>query len=236
MNYFPVIVDEINTFSTEIYKKFNTNIDTNSLQIIKNFDIQYDITFKYLSTDYSYDEFEIYLREFIESIGNNSKESQNTLHDIITKIYNSVCIGYNTEAYWLLIRVTIPTNCFDIPRWHYDGMFDSKNCGKIETKFVMTLKGNNTLLLKCNEIEFKNFEEKFNETQFLPRQILIDALPMLSDLSRIDTLSNNDAVIFQTISSGVGAIHSEPKLNESRIFMSIVPATIKGLSRFSNRK
>jgi hypothetical protein len=68
-----------------------------------------------------------------------------------------VLIGYCAEAYWLKIRFSKPNNDYIIPIWHTDGIFNIDKVGNVETKFIITLKGDCTLLFKCNYNEFIYF-------------------------------------------------------------------------------
>jgi hypothetical protein len=61
----------------------------------------------------------------------------------------------------------------------------------------------------------------------------------IDKLEKIIQVKNNQGVIFYAESGGIGgALHSEPKFDENRIFISILPGTkdnIEGLKKRWNR-
>lgn len=240
-------MNEIKSFGTERYKIFNTNINNETLNIINSFNIKKDCTFDYYSFDMTYDEFTDRLNKFVQSIGDNSEEDIRILCTTIKMIYDSVVIGYGAEAYWLTIRVNQPNEDFAVPRWHIDGIFNPDKSETAETKFIMTLKGDHTLLVDCDNDEvnyfrtvqrevysdvYKNFSL---EKDLAARQQLIENVSFLNDKSKIKVPVDGQAIIFQTIKLGNGAIHSEPNIEKSRIFLSILPSSEKSLTDFKNR-
>jgi len=62
------------------------------------------------------------------------------------------------EHFWMAIRVTMPNNDYDIPRWHKDGNFFPQNNNETSTsKFVTVMKGPGTLLIKGGISYSKNY-------------------------------------------------------------------------------
>jgi hypothetical protein len=153
------------------------------------------------------------------------------------------------KYFWLAIRITPPNNHFDIPRWHKDGTFfiEDKN-EKSSVKFITTLKGPGTLLIKStkkiNKIYEKTLEEKFTEMRkykTMPEKIKIDNnfRPIFAKKfvkEKVIQAKNSDGILFYTgIPHDNAALHSEPKMDTSRIFISILPSSHENIKDLQKR-
>jgi len=85
------------------------------------------------------------LNDFLKNIGDN--QNIEILSKIVKKILTKVTSAYQTKFCWMTIRVTMPSNYFDIPRWHKDGNFFRNRVG-FTSKFLTVLKGPGTLFIK----------------------------------------------------------------------------------------
>ena len=83
------------------------------------------------------------LNKFLNKVGTSDKECIKILEKAIMKILDNVLLAFEKEYYWIDIRVSLPNNDFDIPRWHKDGQFFRLN--KKSPKFATILKGPGTL-------------------------------------------------------------------------------------------
>ncbi len=181
------------------------------------------------------------LIDFLKIIGNNSEKKINKMYRIIEKILNIVMRGYQAESYWLSIRVTKPINNFDIPRWHCDGNhFTITDERILPSKFATTLIGPGTLLLKTNPLQ-KNIFRKITE-QCLENNTdqLNNEVRLCIDKKKEGTIiipTKYQSVIF--FAGGLRAdgcgIHSEPRMNTSRMFLSILPGSKKEISEWRGR-
>jgi hypothetical protein len=183
------------------------------------------------------------LNTFLSDIGHNTKKDVDNLEQIILNLIEKVLEGYNMEDFLLIIRARTPDSEFDIPRWHRDGPYFDHTI--ITSKFATVLKGPGTLFIKSstsNSEQFNEINDREDEERRLKRERIgirftheeqreIDeryrtiyaSLPKNSDMVQS---GKNQGVIFFADSGGVrGAIHSEPKIDENRIFISIVPGT-----------
>lgn len=197
------------------------------------------------------------LNTFLSDIGTNTKKDINNLEQIILNLIEKVLEGYNMEEFLLIIRVRTPDSEFDIPRWHRDGAYFDHTV--ITSKFATVLKGPGTLFIKSSTSKTSNFE-KFNELENAEDEerrmkrerpgirftyeeqeeineryrTLYAALPKTGDMVQS---GKNQGVIFFANSGGVkGAIHSEPKIDENRIFISIVPGTKENIDERIRRE
>jgi hypothetical protein len=87
------------------------------------------------------------LHGFLDDVGANSEIYIKIIEKIIMKLLKTVLLDFNTEYYWIDIRVSLPTTFFDIPRWHKDGRFFI-NSNDLAPKFATVLKGPGTLFIK----------------------------------------------------------------------------------------
>lgn len=115
-------------------------------------------------------------------------------------------------------------------------------------KFITTLKGPGTLLIKStkknNKIYNKTLEEKFTEMKkykTIQEKIKIDDnfrpifAKKFSKEKYIQT-KNNEGILFYTgIPHDNAALHSEPKMDTSRIFISILPSSLENIKDLQKR-
>ena len=180
------------------------------------------------------------LDSYLVTIGPNSPQVLDGIKSIIFKLIDTIVSGYKTEYFWLDIRCTLPTNNYDIPRWHCDGPWLTQN-GQKQTKFVTILKGPGTLLMidskkirkKFIKIHKQQASEKRGKDPRAQYEITQKYRPKfateLAKGSRIQ-LANDQGLIF-TGTDGTDqyinncSIHSEPVKDRPRFFISIVPGT-----------
>lgn len=190
------------------------------------------------------------LNDFLKSIGDN--QNIEILDKIVHKILTKITSAYQTKFCWMTIRVTLPDHRYDIPRWHKDGNF-FKNPKTVTTKFLTVLKGPGTLFIKkskyMNETYYKyqmekldeyhklnssNKEKIYSEIELKYRKIFIRKF---KDLKK-NQLKTRDGLIFVTGSHDNnlkdGLLHSEPKKDVPRFFISILPGTESEIEEHSN--
>ena len=153
------------------------------------------------------------------------------------------------KYFWLAIRISPPNNHFDIPRWHKDGTFFTGDKNELSSvKFITTLKGPGTLLIKSttqiNNIYNKLLEKKFKEMdkyKTIEKKIKIDDnfRPIFAkkfSKEKIIQVKNNQGVLFYTGNpENNAALHSEPKFDKSRIFISILPGSYNDIKELQKR-
>ncbi|KLO90599.1 uncharacterized protein LW93_11020 [Fusarium fujikuroi] len=152
------------------------------------------------------------------------------------------CSG-NTEekkACWLTIRITKPSNAFEIPRWHQDGpmfQYDRGRKDVVRSKYALTLLGPSTLMLQPDEYVFKAQHEA--EARYYWWQNKPDGPEPSEDemYDADDLLRESLGTAFQNtprVQVGHGQIvrfswgrddspvHSEPDLVSDRVFMTVL--------------
>jgi hypothetical protein len=233
------IRDYLNS-ETYDFKLFDINYTEQEQESIDNFKIEKKCSYNYNGSISSLKIND--LNTFLSEIGPNTKKDIDNVKQIILNLIKKVLKGYDMENFLLIIRVRVPDSEFDIPRWHRDGPYFGDTI--ITSKFATVLKGPGTLFIKSSTDNSEKFNELYDQEEkerierrekisipFTKEQEEIDeryralyaTLPKNSDMVQ---LGKNQGVIFFADSGGIrGAIHSEPKLDENRIFISIVPGT-----------
>ena len=183
-------------------------------------------------------------------------QSQILANIILNKITMPFLEASNFDNAWLTIRATTSDNYFDIARWHCDGYYyfseNSTNSYAGNFKIIATLRGPQTLIIEENNDAKKNLKEKQSEMS-LERKILIENKNEI-EIKKINNelykkyriiidetlakypklqLNNNNAIIFMAGNEERCAIHSEPKFNEDRLFISIVSGNNNDISEMA---
>jgi len=217
------------------FNLFDINYTENEKNTIKDFNITKKNNFSHFG---SYEKLLTKnINKFLSEIGNNNTKVVNNLEKIIIKIVKKVLQGYKTDYFWIDVRVTLPNNLFDKTRWHKDSRFFIKNSDDKTTKFATVLKGPGTLLLKPTKSVNKTYRKIRDKLGFERRgksekeQEKINKKYRLIYAKEFDTKkiiqpNNNQGIIFYTGFDDMnGAIHSEPMMDEPRMFISIMPNT-----------
>ncbi|AYV85167.1 MAG: hypothetical protein Satyrvirus5_32 [Satyrvirus sp.] len=187
--------------------------------------IRYDILSKQLDN---------YLAQFYQK---NSTEISKILVD---KIIKPFVVATDKDSFWCMMRFMEPSTEYDIPRWHQDGPLVpyevEPNQNGIGIRLISTLFGPGTLF-KIDNSEMKNkFLEMDNElysklsAPFVPGESLniINHYRKITDeeLKKYPQvqLKNGQIAIFITNPGNIATIHSEPKVNHSRLIFSVTAA------------
>jgi hypothetical protein len=225
------------------FKLFNINYNKKEQECIDNIKINTNNNYNYYGSINTMTN----INTFLLKIGDNNKEEIDKLEQIILKLIKNVLDGYQQKYFWLLIRVTTPSNVFNIPRWHKDGSYFGNNIST--SKFVAVLKGPGTLFIKSstqvsniynkledeimkelNETEQNKIEQNKIEEKY--RYIYADKL---QNEKIIQTNNNQGAIFFAKSGDIDGAIHSEPNIDNYRIFISIIPNTKKNIKKLKKK-
>jgi hypothetical protein len=224
------------------FKFFPIKFTTSESNSINNLSIKKSDNFDYYGNLESLD-----FKDFFSKVGENNLKNIKIIEKIIKKITNKVLVSFDMDHFWISIRPSVPNNLFDIPRWHYDGTYFSNVDN--QAKFAFVLKGSGTLFIKkskkviesYNKIQDKfrkelnkivdtpNYQHKINEKY---RPIFAKELSKY----KIRQVKNNQGVIFwggKDINSK--ALHSEPKIDQHRLFISILPGNKEMITEWKNK-
>jgi hypothetical protein len=153
--------------------------------------------------------------EFLMSLGDNRPEETKLLAEMIEKITAHVIQAARKNSAWICLRASTPTHAFDTPRWHTDGAyFGLGTPSESSLKFVTVLTGNPTLLYPLPDDLRDEFYAHRMDREFLNK---------LVDKKKVESPKEGQGVFFLVGNSQKGAIHSEPKMSENRLFLSILP-------------
>lgn len=182
--------------------------------------------FEYSGNDY--ESFLMRLEECVRSCGNNSEES---IEVIVTKISTAVAgmlSAFKAEAVLVMVRVSLPNDSYNIPRWHTDGRYFTSE-EKVYKK-VFTLKGAATRFAKIKDsIEFDKLDkqsienDKFNavDSDKHKNEDLRIRKGLDTTVEEIRSAQPGESVIY-LVGDKEAVIHSEPVMTEPRLFMSVI--------------
>lgn len=213
------------------FMKFEIDLSDKLKKSLKDINIENENTFNYYGYVDKLDSEKV--NNFFVNIGQNDEERLIIIEKFIAKLTKKVCNEYNRDSVWLAIRVTLPDNEFDIPRWHIDGKFFENVNNEIQSKFIMTVKGPGTLFCDANKEVRKEFFENFKGNHEISQRQKLDEI---LKSQKIIQLKNDQGAIFLVGDINIAAIHSEPPFSEPRIFLSILPGHKYQIDDWENRK
>lgn len=158
----------------------------------------------------------------------NSPEIIESISNLIAKIAQDAQKDFNQEAVWAMVRVSLPNNEFDTPRWHKDGRYTGSNHEGKEYKLVFTVKGAPTRFAKIIN------PEKYKEITENPEHH--DNIPLRKELMlAVEEIHSKGQAVLYLVDNVEAKVHSEPPISEPRIFISVVPGSIEGIEQFKKR-
>lgn len=171
------------------------------------------------------------LAQHLSGMGQNNPEDVKEIASTIQRLGKEMTQALGKEAAWISVRVSLPNDVFDIPRWHPDGKYFTSS--EKTYKLVATLKGAQTLFGRIIDPETyrtlvtqeqensranENNREAFEKEDLRIRgEIMKVVVPMAAPSREQATaylVGDDDAVI-----------HSEPSIKEPRIFISVLPGS-----------
>ena len=164
-------------------------------------------------------------------MGGNSKSDVDRISRLVTRISKNMIEGFEEESAWTMVRVALPNELYDIPRWHPDGSY-FKSSKKVY-KLVMSLKGPQTLfgekinVKKYDQLSRKSGENveaniiKNNNPKKFKKEDLRIRKEIIKVVKKTKVCKKGQAGIY-LVGDKDAAIHSEPKMNAPRIFISIL--------------
>lgn len=154
------------------------------------------------------------LPTFLRNIGNDDEDVIQAVTKIIDRTTQQVIKAANKNSAWVAVRAFTPTHAFDIPRWHIDGQFYGPYpYPGIVFKFAAVLKGRPTLLYNLPKDMRDIFQSNWNNRTFLSELI---------DLNKAESPKKGEGIFFVVGNMDIGSVHSEPKMDENRLFFSIL--------------
>src|SRR3989344_2076223 len=176
------------------------------------------------------DDLEIKLEDKFKEMGRNSENDISIISRKVAELAREMVSGFDEEAAWVMVRVSLPNDEFQTPRWHPDGSYYYDNEGRRAPayKLVATLKGHQTLFAE------KIDAEKFGKT--LTGEDTIETRKELAKLVKpINIVKDGQGVVY-LVGHKDAVIHSEPNITDSRIFIAVLPGSGKQLKEWKGDK
>lgn len=183
-----------------------------------------EIRFNNQGSYYAFDNFYEIVPEvtrLLKSLGNSEHISSRTakiIYDIVIQVLSTL----NHCAAWVSIRCFTKQDTYIMPRWHTDHEVPMIYQIGFKYKLTCTLKGPGTIFCNASEALRKQFNEIRNPS-FLTDPITRVALYHLLKTSIIQTAQPYQATLF--LIGDHAAIHSEPNIDEDRLYLGILPGT-----------
>lgn len=162
---------------------------------------------------------------FLKEIGPNEPAHVVRVAKRIDAIAREIIEASGKETAWFCLRAALPTDFFDIPRWHLDGYYYRPSDNAMQYKFAIALKGAPTL--------FYPLSNEFKELRAVIRQNMINR-KFTHELFRAEEIVSapkGTGVFFIAGDNNRAAFHSEPPIHENRLFFFLVPCASEEIER-----
>lgn len=212
------------------HQTFKLNLSENERLFLQNLTVKKPISLT-LNGLYKYDKL---IEETIQRGISGTKTQHNHLKTLIKKIIQEFLELTGKNSALIHLRIRKKNNLFKIPRWHQDDRYFP---GQLESsiKLVSTLKGPPTLISTWNQRAIDTIEKFYKKSSQVPvgtKEWKELDLKERQQVSEILTPEIGDYDSSYTYVHGKYAtFHSEPDINEDRIFLAILPADKEDLKK-----
>lgn len=172
------------------------------------------------------------LKHYLNEIGENSEATVEIITRLMARIAEGVARHFNTKFVWIESRSFLPNNTFETSRWHSDGKYFAPYT---TYKLVAAIKGPQTRFgdtsepEKFVELSIAENKEKHGSAEDIRIRKEIDAI-----VSEVHLPAKENATVY--LASGDDAfIHSEPLINEERLFISVIPGSEEEINEWRIR-
>ena len=174
--------------------------------------------------------------DYLISLGCDDEQAKKAA-EIMYNIAHDVLISLDQPEAWIAIRSFKSNHSYDEARWHIDESLYTSDCG-YSYKIIVALKGASTLLCDAPatvRAEFFKIKSTASYDRNHSTQSVRTRLANILQNCVVLSAKKGQAAVFIMGSEKFGAIHSEPVINESRIFMSIVPGSHQQITELHNK-
>lgn len=173
------------------------------------------------------------LLPYLDSLGDNDASILEKLATTYTTLATQVTALFDTEYAWVEIKTFFPNDTFLIPRWHTDNKFFAPHTAY---KLVWAAKGAQTLFGYTTDTDEFSRLTALEIAAGHGTKGNIDARTDLNSIvTKLSTCKEGQAVLYQS-GGPTPVVHSEPPIDESRIFIAIVPGTKDEIRLWHDRK
>jgi len=182
------------------------------------------------------------IKSYLSELDANSEEDTAQIAWTITRLTTAMKHGFGAEAAWTMIRVSQKSASWDMPRWHQDGSYIVSDGAK-QYKLVASLRGPQTLFGEAVDTEqFKTLEYEaaanYDRNKFDDDAFHLEDMRIRQEMQKIvqpkTVLSAGEATLY-LVGDPDAAIHSEPPLTQSRIFIAILAGSSEQIDAFAKR-
>lgn len=215
-----------NNLKNNQYQTFDLKLSKAQSTTLEKIKVKKDINLT-LNGLYSWDsKISKFLKEAIH-------EDIDKIKTIIKSLVREMMMITKKDSALIHIRASKKTSYFDVPRWHQDGNYFGNNEALI--KMVTTLKGDSTLVRKYTKDTIRHINEYNDKLSKLYKDqsngLDKKELRLRKELSDKlgPTGEESKSSIVYYVNHQYGAIHSEPKIKQDRLFLAMLPASKKDL-------
>ncbi len=165
--------------------------------------------------------------------GENGSDTCSVLANLLLKISIKALNSFEQESAYIIFRAFIPNEGFKIPRWHQDGYYfapySQEYLKSPIVKAAIPLTGAGTLFYNVSPIEKEEFRKKR-----ITGDDRIQLSEFLNDASKIESTPKGYGTVF--IVGERGAMHSEPYMTTTRLYMSLIPGNEKQIQEYDKKQ
>jgi hypothetical protein len=201
--------------------------------------IQQDKTFSFFGSIEDLDPTKI--EEFLREVSGGEQAGSSIVSQLVSMLANNAVQLVGNDSAWVDLRAgSDPEPYFDIPRWHQDGTFFSPSPQEGYYKFATALKGATTRFARIRDLDrYKILQAEYG--RIVERLFGLDQkgeantvrLELDSVVEEIDTKELRGA--FFLVANENACAHSEPIIDEPRLFMSVLPGTLDQIESLRKR-
>jgi len=158
------------------------------------------------------------ISEYLSKVGSNDHELTLQAAARLTQIVHQVLNASVKDSAWVHLRSSVPTDKYDLPRWHMDGYYYiPEGPDDLLFKFAATLIGPSTLFYLLPPELRSSIKMKVRDRNYMKEFCQIENI--------VSPRLGEGVVFVGGRGVGLAALHSEPPIHENRLFFSIVPCT-----------
>lgn len=182
------------------------------------------------------------LETYFKEMGDNQAGDISVISKKVAQLAEGMVEGFDKEAAWVMVRVSLPNDEFEIPRPHPDGRY-FKSLEKVY-KLVATLKGAHTLFAKKADEEKWNqlmveHNENYNKNEGNEEEFKKEDLRIRKELMKVvepmNIVKDGQGVVY-LVGNKDAVIHSEPHITEPRIFLAVLPGSKEEIKEWKGNK
>lgn len=173
------------------------------------------------------------LKKYLTSIGSNGDAAIETVLNLLLRYARSVTRYFDTEFAWVETKTFLANSTFITPRWHTDNKFFKPHTAY---KFVWAARGAQT---RFGTTESREEFDNLTLQEIQAGHGTVANLQARESINAIVSEFDGNPMLNATLYRSGGedpVVHSEPHMNESRLFVAIVPGTRQEIVEWHKRK